>query len=202
MDREAWDERYAAKELLWGAEPNRFLAAALAGIGPRGRALDLACGEGRNAIWLAKLGWLVTAVEYSRVALERARQLASEQRVAVEWIEADVTAFVPPAGAFQLVVIAYLHLPDAQRRCVLAHAAAALGTGGTLFMVGHARLNLTEGVGGPQDAGVLWEPTEIRSEVTELGLVVQRAEHVQRPVEMDDGVRDAIDTVLRAERRP
>jgi len=198
MDSKDWNDRYAAQELLWGAEPNRFLAEELREVAPRGRALDLACGEGRNAIWLAKLGWVVTAVDYSKVAIERACRLAAEQHVEVEWIETDVTSFAPAAGAFQLVVIAYLHLPETSRRAVLAHAASALSLGGTLFMVGHARLNLTHGVGGPQRSELLWEPSEIRREVAALGLTVQRAEHVQRPVETAEGVKDAIDAVLRA----
>ncbi len=201
MDRKDWDERYAAQELLWGTEPNRFLAEALRDVPPRGRALDIGCGEGRNAIWLAKLGWVVTAVDYSSVAIERARRLAAEQHVDVAWVEADVTSFVPAADAFQLVIIAYLHLPEASRRTVLAHAVSALGRGGTLFMIGHARLNLTQGVGGPQRSELLWEPSEIRDEVVALGLTVQRAEHVRRQVETPDGVNDAIDTVLRANRK-
>ena len=200
MDRTDWNERYAAEELLWGAEPNRFLAEELHDVPARGRALDLACGEGRNAIWLAKLGWVVTAVDYSEVAIERGRRLAAEQHVDVEWIEADVNGFVPEAGAFQLVVIAYLQVPETSRRAVLAHAASALGPGGILFMVGHARLNLTEGVGGPRQPGVLWEPSEIRREVAALGFSIQRVEHVRRPVETAQGIKDAIDTVLRAER--
>jgi SAM-dependent methyltransferase len=200
MDHKDWNERYAAQELLWGAEPNRFVEEELRDVPPRGRALDLACGEGRNAIWLAKLGWVVTAVDYSEVALERARRLAAGQHVDVEWVQADVTSFAPTADAFQLVIVAYLQLPEAERRAVLAHAAAALGRGGILFMVGHARLNLTQGVGGPRQPEVLWEPAEIRQEVTGLGLTVRRAEHVRRLVETAEGVKDAIDTVLRAER--
>ena len=200
MDHKDWNERYAAQELLWGAEPNRFVEEELRDVPPRRRALDLACGEGRNAIWLAKLGWVVTAVDYSEVALGRARRLAAGQHVDVEWVQADVTSFAPAADAFQLVIVAYLQLPEAERRAVLAHAAAALGRGGILFMVGHARLNLTQGVGGPRQPEVLWEPAEIRQEVTGLGLTVRRAEHVRRPVETAEGVKDAIDTVLRAER--
>ncbi|HVO22197.1 MAG TPA: hypothetical protein VMW56_01065 [Candidatus Margulisiibacteriota bacterium] len=110
MDRKDWNERYAAQELLWGAEPNRFLAEELRDVPAHGRALDIACGEGRNAIWL----------------------------------EADVMSFAPVAGAFQLVIIASLHLPEASRRTVLAHAVSALGRGGTLFMIGHARLKRAE----------------------------------------------------------
>jgi SAM-dependent methyltransferase len=201
MDRTDWNERYAAQELLWGVEPNRFLAEELGDVPARGRALDLACGEGRNAIWLAKRGWTVTAVDYSGVAIERARRLGAEQHVDVEWIEADVTGFAPAAGAFQLVIIAYLHLPEVNRRSVLTHAASALGVGGTLFMIGHARLNLTDGVGGPQRAEVLWEPSQIEGEVAALGLSIERVEHVRRPVETAEGVKHAIDTLLIAGRR-
>jgi SAM-dependent methyltransferase len=200
MEREDWNARYAASELVWGAAPNRFVEAELRDLHLRGRALDLACGEGRNAIWLAKLGWSVTAVDYSEVALARGRRLAAEQGIEVDWIEADITTYVPPVATFQLVIIAYLHLPLPGLRAVLAHAAAALSPGGTLYMVGHARRNLTDGIGGPQQAAVLWEPAEIAREVEAVGLSVQRVEHVCRPVETQDGIKDAIDTVLRAER--
>jgi SAM-dependent methyltransferase len=200
MDHKDWNARYAAQDLLWGAAPNRFVAEELGSLPARGRALDVACGEGRNAIWLAKRGWTVTAVDYSEVALERARRLATEQHVDVEWIEADVTQFVPASGAFQLVLIAYLHLPEAGRRAVLAHVASALAPGGTLFMIGHARENLTRGVGGPQHPEVLWEPSAVRAEVAALGLSVRRAEPVRRPVETADGIKDAIDTLVCAQR--
>jgi SAM-dependent methyltransferase len=201
MDREEWNARYAAQELLWGAEPNRFVAREFGETPARGRALDLACGEGRNAIWLAQRGWSVTAVDYSPVALDRGRRLAATRHVDVEWIEADVVRFVPAPGAFQLVIIAYVHLPEHDRRTMLRHAVAALGPGGTLFMIGHARLNLTHGVGGPQRPELLWEPAELEREVAALGLSVERVEHARRPIETADGVKEAIDTLLRASAR-
>ena len=200
MDRNDWNVRYEAQDLLWGLEPNRFVAQEFRDASPRGHVLDLGCGEGRNAIWLAALGWIVTAVDYSDVALERARRLAAHQNVEVEWIEADVTTFEPPPGAFHLALISYVQIPRPERRTVLAHAASALGPGGTLFMIGHARLNLTEGAGGPRDPGVLWEPADISEELTALGLSIQRVEHMRRPFETPDGVKDAIDTLARAER--
>lgn len=201
MDRDDWNRRYAGLELVWGAEPNQFVAAEFGDTPPRGRALDLACGEGRNAIWLAARGWQVTAVDYSDVAIARARRLAAEHRVDVEWLEADVTAYVPPAGAFQLVLISYLQTPAADRRTVLAGASRALVPGGTLFMIGHARRNLTEGTGGPRDPRVLWEAAEIAAELTAAGLSIARVEDVRRRVETPDGgVMDAIDTLARAER--
>ena len=92
-----WNERYSSEELVWGIEPNRFLAEELGDAEPVGRVLDLACGEGRNAIWLAERGFEVTAVDFSEVAIERARGLAGRRGVDVEWICADVTSYEPPA---------------------------------------------------------------------------------------------------------
>lgn len=111
MDASGWDERYAASELVWSAEPNQFVATELAGLTP-GRALDLAAGEGRNAIWLARRGWEVTAADFSQVALDKGRTLAGD--TAVRWVCADATAWSEPA-AYDLVVLAYLQLPAAQR---------------------------------------------------------------------------------------
>jgi SAM-dependent methyltransferase len=200
MDVDRWNERHAAKEIEWDVEPAGLLAQEFRDIPPRGRVLDLACGRGRNPVWLASLGWEVTAVDYSAVALDHARQLASARGVNVEWVQADVTEFTPFPGAFQLVVIAYLHLPGVERRQVLDRAARALAVGGTLFMVGHARLNLTEGAGGPRDPDVLWEPADIERELSDVGLLVQRVHHVYRPADMTEGAATAIDTVARAER--
>jgi 2-polyprenyl-3-methyl-5-hydroxy-6-metoxy-1,4-benzoquinol methylase len=200
MKRQDWNARYSAEDLVWGTEPNRFVAEQLRDLPPRGRALDIACGEGRNAIWLAKLGWKVTAVDFSDVAIERSRRLATEQRVEVDWINNDVTHCDLAAAAFQLVLIAYLQVPPDEFHTVLERAARWLAPGGTLFMVGHARRNLSEGVGGPRQPDVLWEPEELRQELLAAGLTVRRCEHVRRPVETPDGVRDAIDTLALAER--
>jgi len=192
----SWDERYAASELVWGAEPNRFVAEAFAGVRPRGRALDLACGEGRNAIWLAERGWEVTGVDFSRVAIERARALASRRGVAVRFLEADVTRWQPERGAFALVVISYLQLPEDAMARALEHAVEALAPGGELFAIGHAKRNLAEGTGGPQDPAVLWDPEAFAATLRRLGLVVEEASHVVRSVE--DAPRPAIDAQIRA----
>src|SRR5574337_1309843 len=111
MDRYAWDERYAAHELVWSAEPNVFVAEVTGGLAP-GRALDLACGEGRNAIWLAGLGWRVTGADFSDVALGKAAELAASRGVEVDWVVADVLEYEPQRRAYDLVAMLYLHLPD------------------------------------------------------------------------------------------
>ncbi len=201
MDRDAWNERYRAAELVWGAEPNRFVAEVLGPREPSGRALDVACGEGRNAIWLAKRGWWGTAVDYSDVAIERARELAATEGVEVEWICADVTVWEPDPEAFALVLVAYLQVRADARSVVLERAATALASGGELFLIVHALRNLTDGVGGPRDPSVLYDPDETAREARAAGLRVERCEEVLRPVAVDDETRDAMDVLLEA-RRP
>lgn len=195
--REQWDERYRSVDLVWGAGPNRFLVEELGSAEPPGRVLDLACGEGRNALWLAERGFAVTAVDFSAVAIERAKKLAAERGVAVAWVCADVTSFEPAPGGFERVVIFYLQLPRADFSRVLGHAARALAPGGELLLIGHALRNRTEGVGGPQQDDVLWDPPALRRELEGLGLEVDSAEEVLRPVE-DKG--SAIDARIRARR--
>jgi SAM-dependent methyltransferase len=201
MDRDGWNERYRTADLVWGADANCFVEQTLGAREPAGRALDLACGEGRNAIWLAKRGWAVTAVDYSDVAIERARKLAATEGVEVEWVCADLTSYEPDPEAFALVVISYLQVGRAERRLVLAHTARALAPGGELFMIGHALRNLMEGVGGPQDPLVLWDPDEISDELRAAGLRVERCEEVVRTVAGETGSQQAID-VLADARRP
>lgn len=198
MDRNDWNARYASAELVWGTDPNRFVAAELEGTTEPGRALDLACGEGRNAVWLAARGWRVTGVDFSDVAIERAQRIAASRGVRVAWVVADLATWRPEPGAFDLVLIAYLQLPADELGQVLASAAAGLAAGGTLLMVGHARDNLSGGYGGPKDPAVLWTPEEIREMFDELGLHVERCEHVHRPVDTPEGPRVAIDVLARA----
>ncbi len=197
MDASAWDERYRGAELVWGAEPNRFLVEEVAGM-PAGRALDAACGEGRNALWLAAAGWETTGVDFSEAGVERARSLADRAGLSVTFEVADLTAWQPPAQAYDLVLVAYLQLPEPVRRDVYGRLAGAVAPGGTLLVIGHDRSNLTEGVGGPQRPEVLLDPDEVAADLTDL--VVDVAERRRRPVTVDGGTRDAIDTVVRAHR--
>ena len=196
MKREDWDRRYAAVESLWALKPNRFLVAEVADL-PPGRALDLACGEGQNAIWLATLGWEVTGVDYSEVAVAKARSRAERDGVDVTFTCADLVAFEPERAAYDLVLVLYLHIPSTERVPVHAKAAGAVAPGGTFLLLGHDLSNLTEGVGGPSDPDILYTADEIRAELP--GLAIQKATTVLRDVDGED--RDAIDTIVKA-RRP
>jgi SAM-dependent methyltransferase len=194
MSSGEWDRRYAGTELVWSAEPNRFVAEALAEL-PPGRALDLGAGEGRNAIWLAGLGWRVTAVDFSAVALEKARALAAANQVKVEWVRADVLTYPAEPGGFDLVVLAYLQLPPEERATVLRIAATALAPGGALFLVAHDLTNLTDGVGGPQFPEVLYTPDEVIAALP--GFEIRRAERARRVVPGHEPA-EAIDTLVLA----
>jgi SAM-dependent methyltransferase len=201
MDREAWNQRYADAELVWSADANRFLVEAVTAL-PPGRALDLGAGEGRNAIWLAERGWHVTAVDFSDIGLQKARRLAEARGVEVDWIEANLRSYQPERAAFDLVVLVYIHLPGDERRAVVRRAADAVAAGGTLLVIGHDRTNLQEGYGGPQDPTILFSPDDVTDDLAGIDeLRVVRADRVMRPVMTADGERNAIDALVRAERR-
>lgn len=190
MDVEQWDERYAASDRVWSVEPNAFVVSLTDDLAP-GTAIDLAAGEGRNALWLARRGWKVTAVDFSSVAVERGRKQPGA--AAVQWHVADVTTYEPD-HLFDLVLVCYLHLPRQVMRRVLDTAASWVAPGGHLVVIAHALRNLTEGVGGPPDPDRLPDE-ELLAEAAQ-GLVVERLEEVDRIT--PDGT--AIDVVLRARR--
>ncbi|MGY2701982.1 class I SAM-dependent methyltransferase [Nocardioides sp. HB32] len=194
MDAHAWDERYAASDLVWSAEPNVFVASELADLEP-GRALDLAAGEGRNAIWLARRGWEVTAADFSQVALDKGRRLAGE--TPVRWVRADATRWDEPA-AYDLAVVAYLQLAAPERRAALRAAYDSLVEGGTLLLVAHDSSNLDEGTGGPQDPRVLMTAADVLEDLDDLPFDVLHAGRVGRSV----GDLTAWDCLVRLVRRP
>ena len=180
MDADAWDERYAAAELVWSHEPNQFVASELEGLTP-GVAVDLAAGEGRNALWLASRGWEATAVDFSQVALDKGAPIAARAGVEVHWVCADATTWQPPSPV-DLVVVAYLQLPPQERRRAVRGAYAMLRPGGTLLLVAHDSTNLAEGTGGPQDPAVLMTAEDVLSDLSGLDVEVLRAERVARVV--------------------
>ena len=132
-----WDERYRSRPRVWSGRPNPQLLAEAAGL-PPGHALDLGCGEGADAIWLAAQGWTVTAVDVSAVALERAaaHALESGQTGNIEWVRQDLATWVPERQ-YELVSAQFLHSTLMPWQPALQLAAAAVRTGGTLLVVGH-----------------------------------------------------------------
>jgi len=195
MDSQHWDERYSGDELVWTSTANQFLVAATDDL-TVGRAVDLACGEGRNSIWLAEQGWEVTGVDFSPVGLAKAERFANLRNVKVTWIESSVEDWVPPPGGFDLVALLYLQLAQPARAAALAVSCSSLAPGGTLLVVAHDQDNLTRGYAGPPNPDVLYEVRDVTAAAADAGLNVERAEQAVRVVDTDDGPREAIDTVV------
>ncbi len=199
MSSDAWDRRYAAKELIWTSQANRFLVEEAQALTP-GRALDVACGEGRNAVWLAERGWKVTGVDFSQVGLEKAGALAQARGVQAEWVVADLRQYSPQPRAFDLIGVFYLQLPADERRAVLRALTEGVAPGGALLVVAHDADNLEHGYGGPQNPAVLYGAQDVVGDLEGTGLQIERAETVRRPVETPDGERIALDSLVRARR--
>lgn len=189
-----WNERYRGQDSVWGDAPNRFVERELHDL-PPGRALDLACGEGHNALWLDRLGWTVTAVDFSAVALEKGRSGGANS---VTWTAADATTYVSPEPV-ELALLCYLQVPPPERRAAVTRAAAALAPGGTLLVIAHDSRNVTDGTAGPQNALVCYTAAEVADDIADTDLVIEKAGEELRPV--DGAERPAIDALLRA-RRP
>jgi SAM-dependent methyltransferase len=194
-----WDGRYGDREQLWSGQPNGALVAEVAGLTP-GRVLDVGCGEGADAVWLAGLGWDVTALEVSGVALRRAAGHARDAGVEVRWVHAELTRAELPSGSFDLVSAQYpalLRTPDGEAERALL---AAVAPGGLLLLVHHAGMD-TQPVhdGGPDPADYVW-PSMV-SALLDQDWAVEVDE--QRPRVAPDGGAGAHhvdDLVLRARR--
>lgn len=194
MDRDVWNARYAERDLIWSAEPNRFLVAEVGDL-PPGRAIDIGAGEGRNALWLAEQGWEVTAVDFSEVGIDKGRQIAEHRGLDLDWVVADLRDYVPPERSFDLVIEFYIQVLSPLREEIWRRAAAAVAPGGTLLVVGHDLTNIEHGYGGPQNPLVLFTPDDV---VEAIDLDVIKAVRVDRPV--DEHV--AIDNLVKAVRGP
>ncbi len=204
MDAERWDRVYDEADLVWSATPNRWVEEVATGL-PPGRALDLAAGEGRNALWLVGRGWRATAVDFSQVGLDRGRRLADErfgaQAQRFETVRADLLEYRPEPQAFDLVLVVYLQIPAAQRAQVIAMAAGAVAPGGLLVVTAHDTDNLEHGYGGPADPAVLYNAADVTADLDGSGLQIERADRVVREVETQEGPRQALDVLVVA-RRP
>ena len=199
MSAADWDARYRGAELVWSATPNMWVEQETAGLMP-GRALDLACGEGRNSIWLARRGWQVTGVDFSAAALAKAQTLAlghDRPTVTVDWRCADATTFRSSID-FDLALLVYLQLSARPRLAAVRSAWNSLAPDGFLLVIAHHTDNLRHGIGGPQDPAVLYTAEDVVADLAAIdaAAAVERAERVLRPV--DGAGRPALDTVVRA----
>ena len=195
MEKTEWNKRYSENDLVWGWQPNELLVKEVSSLQP-GRSLDMACGEGRNAIWLAQLGWKSTGIDFASEGLKKGMQMAETSGVTVEWVEADLREWEPPKSTYDLIVSLYVHMMPDELTKVHRNAVTALAPGGTMIVIGHDLTNLTDGYGGPPFPDVLFTPERTAQDLDPL--IVEKAESAKRIVKTDDGERVAIDTLVRA----
>ena len=192
MDREVmqdmWNDRYRESETVFGHEANQLLVEVVADF-HRGTALDLGCGQGRNALWLSESGFAVTGLDLSPVAIEQARSRATELGLDATFESVDLLTWDPDGQEWDLVVLAYIHAHEDMRRTVHAAAQRALAPGGTIVVIAHHLDNLTEGTGGPQRPDWLFTEEQLADDFSALDIV--RNERVVRTT--DHG--DALDVV-------
>ncbi|WP_019631763.1 class I SAM-dependent methyltransferase [Actinomadura atramentaria] len=198
MDAEFWDERYGSRDQLFSGNPNGVLVTEAADL-PPGRALDLGCGEGGDALWLARRGWRVTGVDISEVALRRAAASAADVADRTAWTRADLTAEPPPAGPFDLVTAQYFPLPVRPDHAALRRLLAAVAPGGTLLFVGHDLADVPSRVDGV-DPRSFYQPAQI-AELLDADWHVLVNETRPRTAPAPPGTHHANDTILRAHRR-
>ena len=206
MNADEWDERYQMAAFdptgrLWSSVPHQVLQEIVRDLTP-GRALDLAAGDGRNTLFLAGRGWQVTAVDFSVEAIHIARYRAEEAGLHATWIVADAREYRPWIR-FELVVVTYLHLAEAENREVLSRAASWVAPGGHLLVLGHDKANLASGAPGPRNADILY--TTDLLEGCAPGLDILRCEQVFRDSSLDpesfaEVAATAVDTLLYAVR--
>jgi SAM-dependent methyltransferase len=193
-----WDELYTAEEQVWSGDPNGALVAEAGGLAP-GRALDVGCGEGADAVWLALRGWDVTAVDVSRVALDRAAAAAEEAGASVRWLHAGLLDVAVPDGGFDLVSAQYpalLRTPGADAERALL---AAVAPGGTLLVVHHADVDPEHARARGFDPDDYVAPADVAALLGD-GWLVEVDERRPRHVRGGRGAHHADDLVLRARR--
>lgn len=198
MDEQFWDERYLTRDQLWSGEPNGVLVTEVAGL-PPGRALDVGCGEGGDAYWLASRGWRVTATDISKVALRRAEAAGGPGAPEVTWLHADLAVTPPDPGAYDLVSAQYFPLPRQPGHAALHGLLAAVAPGGTLLVAFHDLSEVHHDHQPDVDPADFYQPAEIAGLLDDTWeVLVNETRPRTRPA--PPGTGHTRDTVLRARR--
>lgn len=204
MDSNYWDEKYSVDEFIYTKVVNRFVAELCGDLEVSGnrRAIELAGGEGRNAVWLAKQGWQVENIDFSQKALDKYLAFAKEEGVAELCSAncADALEFEPLASPVELGIIAYLQIPEVELELAVRRLASHVAESGYLMGVWHSRVNLAGGFGGPRDPDVLPNVGTITKALEGTGLEIQVLENREGQIQTKEGLKPSTTLVLLAKR--
>lgn len=200
MDAQFWDDMYRSRDRVFSGAPNGVLVTQVADL-PPGQALDVGCGEGADALWLARRGWQVTPVDISQLALQRSAATGADVTGRVAWTRGDPTTTPPPAGAFDLVSVHYFPLPHEPDHTALRGLLDAVAPGGTLLIAGHDLADLSPGHEHGFDPSDYYQPDEI-ARLLDHNWTVLVNETRPRSAPPPAGTNHTHDAVLRAQRLP
>ena len=198
-----WDERYGSMPSLWSGHVNAIVRTEAQALSP-GTALDVGCGEGGDALWLAARGWQVEGVDVSQVALDRAARHAAEAGAEIDgrltWTRRDLMTWRPPRETYDLVTVSFMHLPGGDRREVYAALADSVAVGGTFLVGAHSPLDIGV-VPRPDDPDLYFTAEDLATGLDDRWEIVTSEERPRPGTHPDGGDVTLHDTVLRA-RRP
>jgi SAM-dependent methyltransferase len=196
QERPDWNEIYRERDQLWSGKVNGSLVAEVQDL-PVGRALDVGCGEGADALWLAENGWTVTAADVAETAIERAQTEAARQGASITWLATDILTDPPSTAGFDLVTLHYPAFDIAQRSETVAALTGAVAPGGLLLAVGHAPPEDPDSI--PFDPADWVQPADIAADLGE-GWTIETHETRPRPGDHHHGSPHTHDVVVRARR--
>jgi 2-polyprenyl-3-methyl-5-hydroxy-6-metoxy-1,4-benzoquinol methylase len=203
---EYWNERYSGRDPVWSGKVNQRLAEQTETMAP-GAALDIGCGEGGDAVWLAQRGWTVTAVDVSDVVIDKARahaeqSLPDDVAARITWQAADVRTWQPPVHSFDLASLQYVHLTEPLLGDVQARLARSVRTGGVVLIVNHDPLDLQTTIERPNIPGIMLAAPVIVAQLDTSVWQIEVAQPFPRTTKDREGRQVVLhDTVVRAVRR-
>lgn len=199
MDPTSWIKKYETDAYVYTKDVNQFVVELTGELKP-GTAIDLAGGEGRNAVWLAERGWRVENIDFAQNALDKCNRLATEREVSGSVVTTCASAleFESRLAPVDLVVVAYLHIYSNQFAVAMQNAVNALKPGGTLMGVWHALENIQHNSHGPQNPDTLPSVNSLTKLCGDLGLRIEICENRDGFVRTDDGPKPSVTVILLA----
>lgn len=176
--KEFWDERYAAKEYIYGTKPNAFLVAQIEEINPVGKILFPCEGEGRNAVFAALNGWSVEAFDYSKSGRDKALQLANEHQVEIDYQLADATLFDFGIEKYDVVAFIFAHFPENLRKVIHHKAIQSLKKGGHIILEAFNPTQINNNSGGPKDVSMLYTEEILLEDFKKLTMLTLTTEQL------------------------